>query len=144
MKFVIFYEKQGCVTNARQKQSLRNAGCIVFERNLLKHGMSVEELLSFFEDKPIEQCFNPNAPQIKSGEINPSLISRKAAMQLFLKDPILIKRPLLYINNQRLCGFNQEHVEKLLDINLQTRVSTKCSEQYEKCVQNIPLLRISS
>jgi len=143
MKIVIFYEKPGCATNAKQKKSLRDAGCMVFERNLLNHGMSVEELFSFFEKMPVSQWFNLDAPQIKKGEIDPNTISKDAAMQYLLKEPILIKRPLILIKSQRISGFDQNHIEELLQIDLQEKVSTVCSVHHESCNEKEPMRKSS-
>mgnify|MGYP000527744403 CR=1 FL=1 len=71
MSLIIFYEKHGCKTNAKQKQSFRDAGCKIIERDLLNHGMSKEELHEFFKNMPVTKWFNPSAPLIKSGKINP-------------------------------------------------------------------------
>ncbi len=119
MKIVIFFEKPGCATNARQKQSLQKAGCMVVERDLLQHGMNIEELRSFFTRLPVEQWFNPNAPKIKSGEIDSNRVSEQAALQLLIREPILIRRPLMVINGQKSCGFERtcrESVEQSVDI----------------------------
>jgi len=133
MKIVLFYEKPGCVTNAKQKKSLRDAGCIVIERNLLDNGLTINELAQFFENRPLPQWFNPNAPKIKSGEVDPGLMSETAALQLLMRDPILMKRPLMVIGGRKLCGFDQKRVEALLEMPLQTKVSTACSSQHEPC-----------
>lgn len=133
MNIVIFYEKPGCASNAKQKKSLRKAGCMVFERSLLEHGMKSEELYSFLEEMPVSEWFNPNAPEVKSGKVDPSSISKEAALQLLMMEPILIKRPLMIIKNRRICGFEQERVERLLDIKFAAEVSTECSGHHESC-----------
>ncbi len=136
MKIVIFYEKPGCATNAKQKKSLRNAGCMVIERSLLEHGMNREELYAYLEHKPMTQWFNPAAPKIKSGEINPALLNEEAALQLLVNEPILIKRPLMVIGGRKLCGFEQEYVETLLGKPLQAEVVTACSNKHETCTDS--------
>ncbi len=133
MKIVLFYEKPGCVTNAKQKKSLRAAGAIVIERNLLENGMTLNELAQFFGNAPHTEWFNPNAPKIKSGEVNPLLLSKTAALQLLMRDPILIKRPLMVIGGKKLCGFDQKRVEELLESPLEARVKTDCSSSHESC-----------
>ena len=112
---------------------LRNAGCVVIERNLLQHGMSADELYSFFENRPVSDWFNPNAPQIKNGSINPNKLSKDEAMNLLFTEPILIKRPLMIINKHKLCGFYQDTVEKLLYISFKSSVSSACSSDHTEC-----------
>jgi len=133
MNIVIFYEKPGCTANKKQKKMLRNSGCIVIERNLIQHGMSSDELYSFFENRLIPDWFNPNAPQIKTGNINPNKLSKEEAMNLLFIEPILIKRPLMIIKNQKLCGFDKQTVEKLLNVFFNTGVSSACSSHDEEC-----------
>ncbi|MBU0721047.1 arsenate reductase family protein [bacterium] len=116
MNVVIFYEKPGCVTNAKQKKLLRFAGCMVIERDVLNHQMPHDELRMFFKNKPLKEWFNPNAPLIKYNQIDLSSLSEKMAMDLLMKNPILIRRPLMVVKGRRLCGFNQWFVEKLLKV----------------------------
>jgi nitrogenase-associated protein len=133
MNIVIFYEKPGCATNARQKKSLREAGCMVIERDLLRHGLNAEELHSFLSGLPVGQWFNPNAPKIKSGEIDPSGISEEAALRILMMEPILIRRPLMVIGRRKLCGFDSDRVEKLLERKFERHVPTACSNPEERC-----------
>lgn len=133
MKIVLFYEKPGCTTNAQQKKYLRSVGCSVIERNLLESGLTLTELKAFFAHMPVKAWFNPNAPKVKSGEIDPSAMNEAAALELLLLEPILIKRPLMVISNKKLCGFDQDKVDALLDITSQVRVETACSSANESC-----------
>ena len=119
MKIVIFYKKPGCVTNAKQKTRLRNAGCMVIERNILKHQMGKEQMSMFFEGKPIEKWFNHNAPLIKNEEVDLSKLNRDEALELLVSNPIMIKRPLLIIKDKMISGFDEEKIEELLDIDLE-------------------------
>ena len=64
--------------------------------------------------------FNPFAPQIKDEKINILNIKKDEAINLMIKEPILIKRPLLDINGIKLCGFNLEQINKLLNVNIDT------------------------
>jgi nitrogenase-associated protein len=139
MKIVIFYEKPGCAANAKQKRMLREAGCMVIERNLLEHGMNAEALQSFFEHLPVSRWFNPNAPKIKSGEIDPARLSESAALQLLLMEPILIRRPLMVVVGRKMCGFDREKVERFLNAPLQAEPPQRCSCEHEPCPIPNPL-----
>jgi nitrogenase-associated protein len=133
MKIVIFYEKPGCATNAKQKKSLREAGCMVIERNLLEHGLTTNELYAFLQDKPHTQWFNHNAPDIKNGVIKPAMMSPAVALQTLMRDPILIKRPLMVVGGSKLCGFDRKRIEVLLGRPLDQRVMTACSGRHTSC-----------
>lgn len=126
MKVILFYEKPGCRTNAKQKQSLKDAGCIIVTRNLLKHNMDKAELFTYLYKRPYVEWFNPNAPIIKNGELNPNVLSAQKALKLLLNDPILIRRPLISVQGQRMCGFDQEAIETILGVSLQTKEDEKC------------------
>lgn len=127
MKVVIFYEKPGCATNAKQKAALREAGCSVIERDILHNGMSESDLASFFVNLPVEKWFNMSAPQIKNAEINPKTLDATTAMALLMQNPILIRRPLMIINKRKLCGFNQWFVQRLLKTELSEKVPVYCT-----------------
>lgn len=127
MNLVLFYEKPGCATNARQKRTLAEAGCMVIEQNLLEITMGAEELLTYLSPLPVAEWFNPNAPTVKSGEIDPMAFEAKAALSLLLEEPLLIRRPLLSVNGHRMCGFDQPRIEALLGVALGKVIDNDCS-----------------
>lgn len=142
MTKVIFYEKPGCKTNARQKQALEVAGHTVEAHSLLAGELhsgrwTKEDLLSFFGDTPVAEWVHPAAVKVKSGEIIPSLLSAAEAMELLLADPILIRRPLIEALGQRCAGFTREPVPTLLGLSNDTSVDIRldrCSHPDEPCV----------
>ena len=140
MNLVLFYEKPGCATNARQKKSLLVAGCTLIEMNLLDNGMSSDELWTYLQARPVQEWFNPNAPRVKSGEVDPSAFDEASALAALLNDPILIRRPLLSINGHRLSGFDQAEVERLLGTALNATVDSASSSADESCPE--PVFRI--
>ena len=114
MATVTFYEKPGCKTNARQKQMLEASGHTVVARSLLTEPWTEERLHSFFERTPVTSWFNPAAPRIKSGEIDPAAVDAVAALAIMVRDPLLIRRPLVEIGEQRCAGFDREPVTSLV------------------------------
>ncbi|MQY52170.1 hypothetical protein HCX48_09800 [Rhodocyclus tenuis] len=106
MAHITFYEKSGCSGNARQKALLIAAGHEVLARDLRKEAWSRERLLAFFGTRPVAQWFNRNAPAVKSGEIVPETLTAEAAMALLLREPLLIRRPLLEVGETRQVGFD--------------------------------------
>jgi nitrogenase-associated protein len=127
MKLAIFYEKPGCMTNAKQKTSLRSAGCMVIVRSLLDHQMTHEELLTYLEERSVPEWFNPNAPAIKKGEIDPNDYNEEEALELLFENPILIRRPLISVEGRRMCGFDKKEIEKLLGMSLNIDKAEQCS-----------------
>lgn len=114
MARVIFYEKPGCGTNARQKQRLTAAGHVVEAKSLLTEPWTAARLRAFFGPTPVTQWFNAAAPRVKSGEIDPAAMSESAALAAMLGDPLLIRRPLIECEGQRCAGFDREPVLTLL------------------------------
>ncbi|VIO68633.1 hypothetical protein CI1B_22560 [Bradyrhizobium ivorense] len=114
MATILFYQKPGCVTNARQMQALKAAGHDVIAKDILKQPWAAEELRHFFGKMPIASWFNRAAPRIKSGAVNPDVINEASALALMLADPLLIRRPLIDVDGAKCAGFDHEPVLSLL------------------------------
>ena len=114
---LIFYEKQGCVTNGKQKKLLKRLGIDVSVVNIVEHCWAPSELELFFVDKPIGDCVNPSAPAIKDGKLKVSSISREELYAAMIDSPILIKRPLMRIDQNgealHLVGFDLKRLETI-------------------------------
>jgi hypothetical protein len=111
---IIFYQKPGCKTNARQKQMLEAAGHAVIARSLLTEPWTAERLRGFFGSTPVASWFNRASPRIKSGEIDPAAFDAGTALAIMLEDPLLIRRPLVEAKGQKCAGFDHEPVTSLL------------------------------
>lgn len=114
MATVLFYQKPGCGTNARQIRALEAAGHQVIAKSLLTEPWTAQELRAFFGATPVTSWFNPAAPRIKSGEVKPAGIDAAGAISLMLNDPLLIRRPLIEVDGERCAGFDREPVPSLL------------------------------
>lgn len=114
MATILFYQKPGCGTNARQIRALEAAGHQVIAKSLLTEPWTAERLLAFFGATPVTSWFNPAAPRIKSGEVKPAEIDAADAIALMLDDPLLIRRPLIDVDGARCAGFDREPVPYLL------------------------------
>lgn len=114
MAVVVFYEKAGCGTNARQKRILEAAGHTVVTRNLLTERWTAERLRGFFGDTDPASWFNAAAPRVKSGDIDPERMDAATALTLMLAEPLLIRRPLLEVDEQRAFGFDGALIRELL------------------------------
>lgn len=114
MSTLTFYAKPGCVTNARQRRLLEEAGHEVQVRDLLSEPWTRERLLAFFAGLPVAQWINRSAPRVKSGEIDPGTLTQERALTLLLAEPLLIRRPLLEIGDVRLVGFEPQRLREYL------------------------------
>ncbi|HEV2157756.1 ArsC/Spx/MgsR family protein [Bradyrhizobium sp.] len=136
MAVVLFYQKPGCGTNARQIRALEAAGHRVLAKSLLTEPWTATELRSFFGETSVISWFNPAAPRVKSGDVKPAEIDAANAIALMLADPLLIRRPLIDVDGARCAGFDREPVPSLLggerdDLQACTRpeATPRCAEQ---------------
>ena len=111
MSEVLFFEKPGCINNTRQKALLESAGHRVVARNLLTEPWTAARLRSFFGELPVSEWFNPSAPAVKEGRVDPAVLGEAAALELMLGDPLLIRRPLMQVGEERMTGFESEKVD---------------------------------
>jgi nitrogenase-associated protein len=116
MATVVFYEKPGCANNTRQKVLLAAAGHTVLAKSLLTEKWRAPHLRAFFGTLPVAEWFNPSAPRIKSGEVQPTALDESAALDLMLADPLLIRRPLMEVDGERRVGFDQDAVDRWLGL----------------------------
>ena len=117
MTDIIFYEKPGCINNTKQKKLLQDAGHRVDARSLLTTAWTPEELRPYFGDRPIAEWFNPSAPRIKSGEVDPTGLDEGTALSLMMSDPLLIRRPLICVGSDRDVGFDLEKIQSWIGLN---------------------------
>lgn len=102
MKKIIFYEKPGCSENQRQKTELTAAGYDIDARDVTTEHWTPVGLRAFFAEKPVAEWFDPRAPRIVSGEIDPVALTPQAALVMMSVDPALIRGPLLKYRGR--CG----------------------------------------
>jgi nitrogenase-associated protein len=115
----IFFEKSGCGGNVRQKELLKKHNITFEVKDLLNTKWSYEDLVGYFEGLEIVDMFNSFAPQVRDKEIDITKLSKDEAINLMIKNPILIKRPLMQINGVKICGFDIDKINELLNINIE-------------------------
>ncbi len=116
MATVYFYEKPGCINNTRQKKLLVAAGHQVVELNLLTEAWQPVRLRSFFGKLAVRNWFNYSAPAIKHGEIEPENLTEQEALALMVKNPLLIRRPLMQVGDELMAGFDQYAVDNWIGL----------------------------
>ncbi|NRB06759.1 MAG: nitrogenase-associated protein [Richelia sp.] len=141
MARVIFYEKPGCRNNTKQKTLLTAAGHEVVSFNLLTQPWTIERLRSFFGDLPVTEWFNKAAPRVKSGEVMPEKMDPQTALLLMVRDPLLIRRPLIEIGDRREVGFEVDKIDAWIgltptDESLQEISENLKSQDLQGCPRN--------
>ncbi len=128
MANVIFYEKPGCASNAKQKALLIASGHEVEARDLLREPWSASSLRPFFGSKPVREWFNAASPRVKSGEVNPDAVNPQEAIVMMIMDPGLIRRPLMRIGDHCESGFDPMAVGRWIGLKPESdRVSDRCA-----------------
>ncbi len=125
---VIFYEKPGCINNTKQKTLLQKAGHEVIAYNLLTTPWTVASLRPFFGDRPVREWFNRTAPLVKSGEVVPENLNEKTALELMIKYPLLIRRPLMQVGDISQVGFDRAKIDAWIGL-----TSSTVLEDLETC-----------
>jgi arsenate reductase-like glutaredoxin family protein len=84
------------------------------EREYSKHPLSENELSEMIGDGPIEKFLNSRTPLYREKNMKQRPPSKDAAIKLMLKDPNLLKRPVIIKGRKKLTGFNEAEVKELL------------------------------
>jgi nitrogenase-associated protein len=116
MANVIFYEKPGCASNAKQKALLLASGHQVDARDLLREPWSASSLRPYFGAKPVREWFNAASPRVKSGEVDPDKVNPQEALVMMILDPGLIRRPLMRVGDHCEAGFDMAAVSRWIGL----------------------------
>jgi nitrogenase-associated protein len=110
---IVFWEKPGCMGNARQKALLAQAGHSVVPHSLPGSVWTREGLLEWLDGIPVPDWFNRGARRVKEGEVDPDSVEREEALSILAADPILIRRPLVELAGVKMVGFDLERIESI-------------------------------
>ena len=141
---VVFYEKPGCGNNTKQKVWLAASGHTVLAKNLLTEKWTASRLRAFFGDLPVAEWFNHTAPRVRDGEIWPHKLSGEQAIALMLKEPLLIRRPLMEVDGQRRVGFDQDAVDRWIGLASKAPGRAHKREDLETCPRQTGKLHAAS
>ncbi len=84
------------------------------EREYGKHPFTEKELKEIIGEDPIEPFLNTRTPLYRERNMKQKPPSRDEAIKLILKDPNLLKRPVIIKGKKKLTGFNEAEVKQLL------------------------------
>lgn len=116
MADIVFYGKPNCINNKKQKALLEAAGHDVVDRDILSQNWQPEQLKSFFGQAPVAEWFNMTAPAVKSGTVLVDKMSSQEALEAMVSDPLLIRRPLMEVQGQKVCGFRYEELDAMIGL----------------------------
>lgn len=84
------------------------------EREYGKNPFTEKELRDLIGDSPIEPFLNTRTPLYRKRNMKQKPPSKDEAIKLMLKDPNLLKRPVIVKGKRKLTGFNEAEVKQLL------------------------------
>ncbi len=84
------------------------------EREYGKQPLSENELRGIIGDDPIEPFLNTRTPLYREKNMKQKPPSKEEAIKLMLRDPNLLKRPVIIKGKKKLTGFNEAEVKQLL------------------------------
>ena len=84
------------------------------EREYGKNPFTEKELREIIGEGPIENFLNTRTPLYREKKMKQKPPSKDEAIKLMLKDPNLLKRPVIIKGKKRLTGFNEAEVKELL------------------------------
>jgi arsenate reductase len=84
------------------------------EREYGKSAFSERELREIIGDDPIEKFLNTRTPLYRDKNMKQKPPSKEEAIKLMLRDPNLLKRPVIIKGKKKLTGFSEAEVKELL------------------------------
>ena len=84
------------------------------ERDYGKTPFTEKELRELIGSDPIETFLNTRTPLYREKNMKQKPPSKDEAIKLMLKDPNLLKRPVIIKGKKKLTGFNEAEVKALL------------------------------
>lgn len=84
------------------------------EREYGKNPFTEKELRDIIGDDPIEPFLNTRTPLYREKNMKQRPPSKDEAIKLMLKDPNLLKRPVIIQGKKKLTGFNEAAIKQLL------------------------------
>lgn len=130
---IVFYEKPGCAGNKKQKELLKSHGVEFEVKSILDTKWDKTTLSSFFEGLDVKEIVNQFAPKIKSGEININSLTKEQLIYKMIEEPILIKRPLIRIDDVKVCGFNIPKLNSVLNLDLDSKKEIGTCQSSDTC-----------
>lgn len=92
----------------------KDLGAELDERDYAKSALSAVELRDLFADRDPRDFLNPRSPAFKAMGLVGKTLSREQAIALMVKEPNLIKRPIVIAGKQMIAGFDRDRLRAAL------------------------------
>ena len=115
---MLFLEYPPCTTCRKAKKWLDEKGFLYEDRNIKSEKPSFEELESWLKMSglPVKKFFNTSGQLYRSLELKEKLpqMSEQEQLELLASDGMLVKRPIMVLDDKILIGFKQPEWEEAL------------------------------
>jgi arsenate reductase (glutaredoxin) len=92
----------------------KDLGAKLDERDYAKVPLSVAELKDLFVGRDPRDYLNPRSPAFKAMGLAGKSLTRDQALALMVKEPNLIKRPIVVVGKEMIAGFDREKLRAAL------------------------------
>ena len=93
---------------------MQNRKVALEEREYGKNPLSEAELRQIIGQGPIENFLNTRTPLYRERNMKQKPPTIEEAIKFMVKDPNLLKRPVIVKGNKKLTGFNEAELKQLL------------------------------
>lgn len=84
------------------------------EREYGKNPFTEKELRDLIGDEPVESILNSRNELYRARNMKQKPPSKEEAIRLILKEPNLLRRPVIVKGKKKILGFNESEVAKIL------------------------------
>jgi arsenate reductase (glutaredoxin) len=106
-KKIEFLQKPSCTTCRKARKHLERRGFQLHFRNLDKERLSVAELEKLIGRRDHEDFLNPRNELYRRKHMKENPPSRGAAIQMMVREPNLIRRPVVVAGGRVVVGFDE-------------------------------------
>jgi len=92
----------------------KDLGAELDERDYAKTALSAAELKDLFADRDPRDFLNPRSPAFKAMGLAGKTLSPAQAIALMVKEPNLIKRPIVIAGKEMIAGFDRDRLRAAL------------------------------
>ncbi len=92
----------------------KDLGAELDERDYARVALTADELTKLFAGRDSRDFINPRSPAFKAMGLVGKTLSREQAIALMVKEPNLLKRPLVLVGNEIIAGFDRERLRAAL------------------------------
>jgi Spx/MgsR family transcriptional regulator len=115
MKRIRFVWKSTCTTCRDARSFLRkDLGAELDERDYARVPLSAAELKELFAGRDPRDFLNPRSPAFKAMGLAGKSLTVEQAFALMVKEPNLIKRPIVVAGKQMIAGFDRDRLRAAL------------------------------